>query len=96
MAPLTDAAAGSVQARATVLDTVGDLRRVLANLPDDMPITGRYDGVGRVTWSLSFIDPDRLGDLSSALLTIGPAEQAWLEYHGVGPNPALDRLAVHG
>jgi hypothetical protein len=31
------------------LDTVGDLRRAIADVPDDMPLAGEYTTWGRVT-----------------------------------------------
>ena len=68
------------------IDTVGDLRRLLEDLPDALPITAHYAGDGRVVGYPSFVDG------GPACFVLHEAKSSWLR----GAGYALDNPAYVG
>lgn len=67
------------------MDTVGELITALQTFPEGTPITGHYDGTGRVTIVGSFVD-----DVLDCVAINGTTDQAWLAHNGYETdNPAL-------
>jgi hypothetical protein len=70
-----------------IVDTVGELRARLANHPDDMPVTARYDGTRRIAVGFSTNDPDT----DATMVTFHEVTQHWLEAHGLPvDNPRFE------
>lgn len=67
------------------LDTVGELITALQAVPEGTPITGHYDGTGRVTIVESYVD-----DVLDCVAINGDTDGAWLAHNGFDAvNPAL-------